>query len=105
MNIPDNFPSDGCSFRRFKKIGRWMGSHRYVEYCREHDFLRRYRVVHFLKADGLLAVRIFSDGWPGKLRAPFYFLAVVVTYPWARKYHKPLPPEYEPYADYYQAIL
>ena len=103
--LPPNYKTDGCTFPFWlltKPLRFLLGADRYTEYCYEHDFLRIYRVIKFYKADWLLARRIFSDGWRGKLRAPFYFIFVFVTYQVYRWYTHPLPRQWQQYADHYR---
>jgi len=104
VTIPRDMRSDGCTFpgplQIFKGI---MGASRYIQYCREHDFLRRYEIINWFKANLLLGRRIAGDGWEGKLRAPFYFLFTTVSYPLYSN-TKRLPPEWKKYANIYRSL-
>lgn len=100
--IPPDMPSDGCTFPGILKVFRkLLGADRYKEYCREHDFLRRYGIIKWYKANWLLAKRIASSNIVGILRSPIYFIFTTVTYPFYSK-TQPLPKEWEGYANYYR---
>ena len=102
MNIPDEFWSDGCTFPGLlKPLGKVLGASRYEEACREHDFLRRHAVIPWIKADWLLAKRIWQHGLIGKLRAPLYFAFVVLTHPFYTHTY-PLPEKWQVYSEHYQ---
>ena len=98
-NVPPDMQSDGCTM--CKLCGSLLGADRYVEYCREHDFLRRYAIVHWLKANWILAKRIASHGLIGKIRAPLYFIATTVSYPFYSHTQR-LPVKWNKYADSYK---
>lgn len=99
ISVPPDMVSDGCTMSKVLK--KLLGGERYVEYCREHDFLRRYAIVNPIKANWILAKRIWKHGLIGKLRSPLYFLATTITYPFYR-HTKPLPTQWEIYADHYR---
>lgn len=99
--VPQNMPSDGCTYPSFLTFTmKMMGAESYREFCKEHDFLRRYNVIHWFKSDMLLFRRIWGTGVLGKIRAPIYFIAVVI----GRVHYTetlPLPKEWKEYGDYY----
>ena len=104
VNIPENMKSDGCSFpgplKLFKSI---MGASKYKEYCREHDFLRRYGVINWFKANLLLGRRIANDGLKGKIRAPFYVIFTTISYPfYGSGDNDYIEPGWEKYYDHYR---
>lgn len=104
ISLPPAFRSDGCTFPFWILTNplRWaMGAGRYTEYCREHDFLRRYAVIPWMQANWLLARRVAASGWRGKLRAPLYLIFTTVSYPAYNNTHQ-LPTAFVPYARRYQ---
>ena len=99
--IPPEMRSDECTFPKPLKILKGvMGANRYKAYCREHDFLRRYNVVPWYKANWILGRRIATDGIVGKLRSPLYMLFTSISYPLYNKVLS-LPKEWQKYANYY----
>ena len=97
-SIPPKFQSDGCTMSgALKKL---LGGNRYIMFCREHDFLRRHKVVHPIKANAILARRIASEHFIGFLRAPLYFIATTVSMPWYN-HTRELPEAWYPYARHY----
>lgn len=102
INIPPDLESDGCTFPGILKIFRGvMNANRNKEYCREHDFLRRYRIINPIQANWLLFRRVWSSSWVGKLQAPFYFFFTTVSYPLYSGISQ-LPSEWIEYAERYQ---
>ena len=80
--IPATFKSDGCTFPGIVGIFKWMlGAKHYKEFCYEHDFLLRHGVIHWHKANVLLAKRIWNEHAAGKWRAPFYYLFTTIAHP------------------------
>lgn len=100
--VPQNMPSDGCTFPGLLKIFKpLLGSDRYHEYCREHDFLRRYDVINWHTSNILLAKRIARCHAIGWVRAPFYYFFTTVSYPfYSDTLH--LPTEYREHEEYYK---
>ena len=94
-----SFHSDGCTMCGVCK--KLLGGDRYEEACREHDFLRRFGIIHWFKANLLLSKRIFSHGLIGKIRAPLYLIATTITYS-LYKETQDLPEEWEEYAEHYR---
>ena len=105
INLPPDLLSDGCSFigplKLFKGI---LDADKYTPYCREHDFLIRYRPVHWFKANTLLGKRIVAHGMPGILQAPFYFAFTTIYHPMFGDVHD-MPEAYKEYYDYYVRCL
>lgn len=82
IKLPPEFESDGCTFPFLLAIfKRVLGGKKYKEYCKEHDFLRRYGVIPWFKSNLLLGKRIAEDGVAGKIRAPFYIIFTTISYP------------------------
>ena len=81
-DVPLGFKSDGCTFpgilNIFKQV---MGADKYHYDCLEHDFLRRYEVVHWFKSNVILATRISNHHIAGMIRAPFYLFFTTISYP------------------------
>lgn len=100
VTLPSGFRSDGCTIPADFLRGI-MGADEYRIYCVEHDFLRRHEVVHWFRANLILAQRIASKGFAGILRAPFYLIFTTVSYPWYSR-TVPLPSGWEPSAKVYQ---
>lgn len=99
LNVPSDFQSDGCTMPAW--LSWLLGGKRYRPFCREHDFLRRHDVVHWLEANWILAYRLWQHGLIGKLRAPLYFLATTVTYPFYSK-TEALPTRWDGHALHYE---
>lgn len=97
--VPSDMPSDGCTMCGLCR--KLLGAERYESFCREHDFLRRYDVIHWFKSNYILAYRVFGHGLIGKLRAPLYLIGTTITYPWYRETKK-LPKEWEQHANHYR---
>lgn len=98
-SAPPEMESDGCTM--CKLCGKLLGAERYRPVCKEHDFLRRYAVVSVLRANYILGYRLWQHGLIGKLRAPLYFLATTITWPFYRETEN-LPAAWEQYADLYR---
>lgn len=102
ITVPELFKSDGCTLPGPLKILKGiLGSDSYRIYCREHDFLRRYGIIHWFKANVLLARRIAGVNLLGAIRSPFYLLFTTVSYPFYNNTQQ-LPSEWEEYAELYR---
>ena len=102
INVPTEFKSDGCTFPGILKIlSKPLGADRYREYCREHDFLRRHDVIHWFKANWLLARRIAATHPAGWVRAPFYLIFTTISYPFYDNTTE-IPSKWLEYYQYYR---
>lgn len=91
-SVPDDFPSDGCTFVRERLFGVVI-----TPACRLHDFQRRYKIVPRGKADGILRRHWISLGLSPWAAWPLWAFVRLATGVFKRSYA--LPAKWRAYAN------
>lgn len=94
--IPPGFKSDGCTFPGpLKYLRGIMKADDMKEACILHDFLRRHKIVSWIKADATLFCNLRFLGLD-PIRSALYFIFVVISHP-LNSGSSTMPPDWEKY--------